>query len=726
MKKRIISLIIAICCVLSIVVVPTESAKAAPSNLPNGYTLIGSSENLNLYYHSGWESFAIEDKRNGFVWESNISEENPLQEGITGANWKSEAKRSFKISYANVEVIKNINWDKDKYTLVTEKLDNGLKLTYDFTDYKIRMAIYVYLEDDALTIDIPIEELAEYGDTYGFANIKVFPYFGVAHPSEDGYVFYPDGSGALYNFNERMSVYATEYRWSVYYDDSLDFEAIDTKYKDNNQKTLMLPVFGVKRNDNAYVAVVTKGDEDTRLFFNPAYRRLYGNYIYADFVYRRLFQDARFNVKTPLNYVQKDRVNSSRQIKYFFTVGDEANYSGMAKKVREYYISSGWMASKIQQGDPVPMQIDLFMGITEDRLLVDKYIKMTTFEQAITVLETLKEAGVDNMFVLLDGWNKYGYGEFAPTHYQLHIGLGGAPKLKKLTKYAIDNNIILGLKADYVNAYASTPGYNRRADLIYDLNNILMSWRGQFLFDPIRSYNLFFRKFVPKAVKHNIRAIGFEDMGIKLYCNYKDGKIVNRYDTADRWAMFGTDVQKLGMKAAYEGGNAYLLNTADYLYNIPYEDSGFFITDQTIPFYQMVVHGSVPYTTFPGNLSYDYEWMKLKWLEFGCYPYFELSYQPTDLLMNIEDNEIFSSYYLAWIEDIVGTYKEFQQMKDIYNSYILEHEVVEKDILNYELVRVEYSNGSTILINYNPETDKTYNGITVPAKSYVVVKGGTN
>jgi hypothetical protein len=54
MKKRIISLIIAICCVLSIVVVPTESAKAAPSNLPNGYTLIGSSENLNLYYHSGW------------------------------------------------------------------------------------------------------------------------------------------------------------------------------------------------------------------------------------------------------------------------------------------------------------------------------------------------------------------------------------------------------------------------------------------------------------------------------------------------------------------------------------------------------------------------------------------------------------------------------------------------------------------------------------------------
>ena len=107
MKKRIISLIIAICCVLSIVVVPTESAKAAPSNLPNGYTLIGSSENLNLYYHSGWESFAIEDKRNGFVWESNISEENPLQEGITVQTGKVK-QRSFKISYANVEVIRTL------------------------------------------------------------------------------------------------------------------------------------------------------------------------------------------------------------------------------------------------------------------------------------------------------------------------------------------------------------------------------------------------------------------------------------------------------------------------------------------------------------------------------------------------------------------------------------------------------------------------------------------
>jgi len=293
-----------------------------------------------------------------------------------------------------------------------------------------------------------------------------------------------------------------------------------------------------------------------------------------------------------------------------------------------------------------------------------------------------------------------------------------------LTKFAKEHGIVLGLKADYVNAYSSTGGYNRRADLIYDLNNIIMSWRGQFLFDPNRSYNLFFKKFMPKAVRHGVTAIGFEDMGIKLYNNYKDKKIVNRYDTAARWQKFGRDVQAKGMKAIYEGGNAFLLNTADYLYNIPYEDSGFFITDKTIPFYQLVVHGSVPYTTYPGNLSYDYSWIKLKWIEFGCYPYFELSHQPTDLLMNIEDNEIFSSYYLAWMEDISTTYKEFEDMRHLFDSYMISHEILEVDIQNYELVKIGYSDGSIVYINYNPDVDKNAEGTFVPAKNYVV-KGGT-
>ncbi|HBN83715.1 MAG TPA: hypothetical protein DDZ89_07700 [Clostridiales bacterium] len=723
MKKRFISLFIAVCCVLSMIVVPAGTTNAAPANLSDGYNLIGTSENMNLYFHPEWQSFAIEDKRNGYIWESCITEDNPISETITSAKWRKQATQSFIFQYANVEVLKTAD-DKTETTFEYEKIDNGVKLLYDFPKLEIKLEISVYLEGDELTVDIPVERIVEYGDEYGISNIKVFPYFGTGHPSDDGYVFYPDGSGALYNFNERISVYATDYSWSVYYDDSLNFESIDMRYKDNNEKTLMIPAFGMKVNDNAFVALVTEGDTDTRLYFSPAAKRVYGNNVYADFVYRRLFLDARFNEKTPLNYVQEDRAEASRQIKYFFTVNDQANYSGMANEVREYYITSGKLADKIDNEKPVPMQIDLFMGITEDRVLVDKYIKMTTYEQAIAVLEALKNVGVENMIVLLDGWNKNGYGEFAPTNYQLPLGLGGAPKLKKLTQWAGENNIVLGLKADYVNAYSSTSGYNRRADLIYDLNNIVMSWRGQFLFDPNRSYNIFMKKFMPKAVKHNIKAIGFEDMGIKLYNNYKDKRIVNRYDTAARWATFGKDIQKKGMTAVYEGGNAFLLNTADYMYNIPVEDSGFFITDQTIPFYQMVVHGSVPYTTYPGNLSYDYNWMRLKWIEYGCYPYFELSYQPTDLLMNIEDNEIFSSYYLAWIEDIELTNKDFQEKKHIYNSYMVYHEVVEIDIQNYELVRVDYSDGSTIYINYNPEVDKTYDGINIPAMSYVI-KGGT-
>lgn len=69
-----------------------------------------------------------------------------------------------------------------------------------------------------------------------------------------------------------------------------------------------------------------------------------------------------------------------------------------------------------------------------------------------------------------------------------------------------------------------------------------------------------------------------------------------------------------------EGGNIYTLKYADYLFNIPVKSSGYHIGNETIPFFQMVVHGMIPYTSEPGNLAYDLKKQKLQWIEYGCLP----------------------------------------------------------------------------------------------------------
>ena len=50
------------------------------------------------------------------------------------------------------------------------------------------------------------------------------------------------------------------------------------------------------------------------------------------------------------------------------------------------------------------------------------------------------------------------------------------------------------------------------------------------------------------------------------------------------------------------GGNAYALPYADQIVNVPMESSHFNIVDETVPFYQMVIHGSIDYAGSPINL----------------------------------------------------------------------------------------------------------------------------
>ena len=79
---------------------------------------------------------------------------------------------------------------------------------------------------------------------------------------------------------------------------------------------------------------------------------------------------------------------------------------------------------------------------------------------------------------------------------------------------------------------------------------------------------------------------------------------------------------------AVNQGNAYVLDRVSRIRRAPGGDSSFFFADETVPFYQMVLHGIVPYTTDPGNIGPDFAGQKLKWVEFGSEPVFLLTRYP--------------------------------------------------------------------------------------------------
>ncbi len=128
----------------------------------------------------------------------------------------------------------------------------------------------------------------------------------------------------------------------------------------------------------------------------------------------------------------------------------------------------------------------------------------------------------------------------------------------------------------------------------------------------------------------------------------------------------------------------------------------------------------IPYSTEgAGNLAYDLQVQKLKWVEYGAIPYFYLTYESAQKLRDTGYATLFSSTYEDWEHVVVDTYREFKENLDcVYGQQIVDH-----TILTDDLIRVKYANGVTVYVNYG-DTEAAADNVKVPAKDYVVNRGG--
>ncbi|MEG1887878.1 MAG: DUF5696 domain-containing protein, partial [Oscillospiraceae bacterium] len=138
---------------------------------------------------------------------------------------------------------------------------------------------------------------------------------------------------------------------------------------------------------------------------------------------------------------------------------------------------------------------------------------------------------------------------------------------------------------------------------------------------------------------------------------------------------------------------------------------------KTVPFYQMVVHGSAYYTTTPINLFYDENQQLLKLVEYGYVPYFKLTNEPAFNLRDTEYNNLFNSRFENWDKSIQNIYSKMKaDLGDTYNAQIISHEELASNVY-----MVTYSDKTKVYVNYN-KTDFEKNGVKVGAVNYTVVR----
>ncbi len=550
------------------------------------------------------------------------------------------------------------------------------------------------------------------------SSIEILPYFGSTVEEEDGYAFYPDGPGAISYFSETYPDYIGYYDSSVYSEQEQNIDLVNQN-KISGKKIAGMPVFGIRSMGSAFMAYIDKGDADAKISYYPKtqLQPLYS--VYSTLIYRNFYITTTSNAQK-LKALEKERISGDRVLVYSFLSGDNANYSGMAKTYRQHLLDTGMLKRNAEVKDP-KMQLDLLMGIRKKSFLFNKFISMTSFAQAEDILAELKKRGVANPDVALLGWNETGIMR-NPYSTKPSKKLGGINGIEKLTSAAQQKGFPLFLYINPVEAQKGVSGFSLANDVVRQKSSLVVSDSAQktYWLDSQHIYDRLIAFLLPKNKwLHRTDGLYLDNIGSLIYTNYKKNRVVSRGDTIDIYNNMCKEInQDLG-QVMIGGSNLYAAKYSTVLREVPTYDTGYFFTNETVPFIQMVYHGYVLYCDKPFNLFANPKVDKLRAIEYGSMPYYKLTYKSSSRLKGTLYNALFSSEVNQWYDDIQVTNNMYKEIfHGICNCTIEKHEKVADKVY-----QTKYSDGTAVYVNYR-STDFADGSINISPYSYFVSRKG--
>ena len=698
------------------------------------YLYAAESDSIALFYKKDGNAIAVLQKSNGKVWcsaklpETLEKKPNPLYEVYMQAlfviNYSDLNLNQGNPSRSIYKMEKKRNVLSDIH-LSPKKVDGGFEVAVEDKDLDIKFLIQFFVNGGDLVVRIPADSIKE-GQNYGIVNIEVLPFFGNAETRQEGFVLMPDGCGTVSDYKYLADECNSMTKdLHVFAQEKVSFYQYNTDLSTGVYYASM-PVFGVSQGDNGFIAFSTGGDADKQINLTASGYGVDLHRSYMRVVYRHYFEIQKSNINVGGNDIMKNNVayraqrninRTNHEITYrFLTEG--TSYSAMANEYRKYLTDNELVNQVDMQTKDLPVVVDFFMGIVESGAVVDKYVKMTTYEQIDEIVEELNRAGANNLIIKLRGWENGGFGK-KPATFPPDSRLGGTSKLEDLSKKLKAKGISIYLVNDFLFVNKDESGFSASRDVVKQGDtNPVSSWNGTMILNNTAVYNKV-TDFTKKVSKVDGLGVAFEGITDKVYHDLNKKALTTRQETTDVFSEVIRETKEKGIDVAVFGSNLYGLKYADCSYNLPYRSSKTITVTKDIPFLQMVLHGLIPYTSsLRGNLYYDPVLQKLQALEYGYTPGYELTYQESVLLKFTGYNDLFTSQYKDWIEDISEVYKIINgELKGAYSSQMMEHNKISPT-----LVSIKYSNNDTLYINY-AETEAVYEDITIEAKNYKLVKG---
>jgi len=680
------------------------------------YELCADNGQNSLYVSKSTGSFVVKNNKTGYCWWSNPY--NAAADGGAKGSNLDGLKSPLVIESVKVTDTEapstTLRSVADADTKVTN-IDNGFKVTCEFPDEGIIVPYSVVLEGDHFNVSVHLNEIVEkemQGENTesirSVVKIRLFKDLGAGSPSEEGYIITPDGSGAVINFNNGKNK-TTSYAQTLYGRDV----AISQDMAPAKTEQAYLPVLGIVKQDNALLAVISEGAAyaTVRASVNGQDASAY-NSAWFDFDLRSSDSYFMGQSNAALDAYEVNKVpDSTITVQYYPIAKEGADYVDVALRYQQYLVDKGVLVKGNAPADSAPFYLDLYGGTVKQQSVAGFPVTLqtpaTTYEEAKLIIEELTNRGIDNMIITYEDFNKAGITSRISDSVDYASKLGGEKAFNDLAAYCSGIGATLAPSVDIqeyersgngytktgsscirvTKAYATQNEYERAFGTPHDTRD---SW---YIMTPAY-YTKTVQSIVADYVKEGLTAISLEQATNMLYSDFtaNTNKKTSRQQAVTYLQECYQMINDNGLTFVADACNDYAFKYVDYIRNVPLYSSNFDVYDYDIPFYQIVIHGYIPYTTKAKNASSNADELFLLSMATGTPVHYEVMHENPNEFTDSAYDTLFYTYYEGWLDIAAEEYKFVQEhIKSLSDKTITDFEYIDKTN-----VKTTFSDGTVV------------------------------
>jgi hypothetical protein len=587
------------------------------------------------------------------------------------------------------------------------------------------------LDGNSLVVSVPFDQIA-YRSKYPITQLNLLPFFGAGGLDDDGYLFVPDGSGALIYFNNgkqnQLAYNNNVYGWD---------EASARTAVVNNARAAY-PVFGVQKNGAALMCVIEEGASYAAVIADVSGRNCPWNSVSAQF---DMVHGAKMDISGKSDkavYLYEKGLARGERIVERFIPCPQDGYVGMAKEYRSYLQAKH--PSLGQTADSgVPVAVEIVGAVNKIQhplgMPMDLPLKLTSYKEAEAMINDFARFGWKNVHIKLIGWFNKSVDHSVPSKIDLIGKLGGKKDFRQLAAASEKNGYGFYPELDFLYMRDNSPFdsfslFNDAARYVsrqriesYPYSFVWFGERDKwgkltYLARPAYMQELI-EGFAKKAGKFGVSSIAFRTIGSRLAGDYNEKRLVSREASMNMQTALLAKIKQQGTGVLVRTGFAYTLPYADFITDMAVDDQKFGITDVSVPFYGIALHSLVPYAGRAINLAEDYTANLLKTVESGAGLYFSFMKERTDLLQETKFRQFYANEYDKWGADADALYQKFEKdFGGLYRQKIEDHQILAPNV-----TVTEYGDGTQVVVNASEKSCR-YNGFEIRANDYAVIRGG--